>query len=124
MFQTGEMGAATVHARERRSSRRYPVGLNLYYQISRNRTTVKEGPGRTRDFSQDGVFFHEVQPAGEFPAGLDVKLLVDWPAQINGRAQLKVAIFGQTVRCGADGIAVRILRYEVRTSPSSRRPGA
>ena len=103
-------------SRERRSSRRYPVGMDLRYRLSRGRTVLKEGSGKTRDFSEGGVFFHTHQPAGSLPEGLDVELWLDWPAQINGQAVITVAIFGYTVRTAGNGIGVRISRCDFRAS--------
>jgi|SRR5581483_870374 len=110
-----------AYCEERRSSRRYPVGLDLHYKLSRNRTIVKEGSGKTRDFSTDGVFFQPLQTELIVPAGLDVELSVDWPAPGNQKALVMVAIFGHTVRSGPDGIAARISRCEVRANSSARK---
>jgi len=115
---------AAVYARERRSSRRYPVGLELRYKLSRGPAIFEEGLGRTRDFSESGVFFHTCQPAGSLPAGLDVELLLDWPGPMSGEAPVRVTILGRTVRVDEAGIGVRILRCDIRASRDSRSPGA
>ena|SRR5579872_7059457 len=124
MSPARETAAALTYSQERRSSRRYPVGMDLHYTLSRNQTVVKEGSGRTRDFSGSGVFFQTLQPVDGLAAGLDVELFVDWPSRINGKAVVTVSIVGHTVRCGADGIAVRIANCEVRAIPSSRKSRA
>ena len=105
---------ATAQVEERRSTRRYPVGLNLRYKLSRYRTVLQEGSGKTRDFSEGGVFFEPLQPAGVLPAGSEVELCLDWPTRINGKAAVAVAIKGRIVRSSAEGIAVKISRCDVR----------
>ena len=109
-----ETATATAYSSERRSCRRYPVGLNLRYKLTRNRVVLQEGSGKTRDFSDGGVFFHPFHPAGDLPAGLDVELSIDWPAAIQGDSVVKVNVYGRTVRSSPDGIAVKISRCEVR----------
>ena len=102
---------------ERRSSKRYPVGLDLRYKIYRNSTILQEGCGTTQDFSAEGVFF---RPDRGLPAGCDVELWMDWPVLIDGGSFLHVTISGQIVRCTESGVAVRIAHSDFR--PNSAKP--
>ena len=110
MFPAREMPIACKE--ERRSHRRYPVGLEVRYRSSRNRIVCYEGSGTTRDFSEGGVFF---QTDRVLPAGVDVELHITWPVQIEGRPALQVLVVGRTVRTTGDGTAVKIAQCEFRT---------
>ena len=96
---------------ERRSHRRYPVGLEVHYKLARERMTVQEGSGKTLDFSAEGVFF---RPDRAVPAGVDVELSIDWPVNIQGAPTLRVTIQGRTLRSTSEGTAVRISHCEFR----------
>lgn len=94
---------------DRRSHRRYPVGLDVRYKLSRNRRILREGHGRTRDVSKGGVLFNADQA---LPPGVDVELSIDWPARVPGAPAIEATICGRIVRSNSNGIAVRITGCE------------
>src|SRR5690348_8333509 len=102
-------GKLAAQPDERRSHRRYPVGLGLRYKLYGSSTIPREGSGMTQDLSAGGVFFRADQA---LPAGVAVELWVDWPAHVNGASFLRLTISGQIVRSAENGIGVRILHSE------------
>ncbi len=107
MFPALETQIASID--DRRSHRRYPVGLDLRYKFWRNRRILREGHGRTRDVSEGGVLFNADQA---LPPGVDVELSIDWPARLPGTPAVEATICGRVVRSNPEGIAVRITRCE------------
>jgi hypothetical protein len=116
MFPARDVPPESSYPRERRSSRRYPVGLDLRFALSRRGAVLERGSGRTRDFSEGGVFFQPFRLSGILPPGVDAELFLDWPARLNGEAVVTVTISGRIVRSSADGIAVQISRCDVRAN--------
>ena len=57
-----------VRPNDRRSHQRYPVELDLRYQMIHRRQVLSGGVGKTRDLSTKGLFFSAAQP---LPKGLD-----------------------------------------------------
>jgi hypothetical protein len=101
-----------VRPNDRRSHQRYPVELDLRYQMIHRRQVLSGGVGKTRDLSTKGVFFSAAQP---LPKGLDVELSIDWPIRLGGLCPLQVKIAGKVLRSGVNGTAVLIRNYEFRT---------
>ncbi len=107
---------SSVASDERRYQHRYPVGVDVFYKLTRNATTLDQGSGRTVDFSGTGVLF---QPDRRLPSGVELELLIDWPVQIDGVTVLHAAISGRVVRSTADGTAVEIRRFRFLPGPAS-----
>src|SRR3954454_24362073 len=80
----------------RRSSRRYPIQMELHWKLIRRAKLVTSGDGRTVDFSSDGIIFD----AGcSLPDGLDVNLSIRWPVLLNGELPMKLVVSGRIIRC-------------------------
>ena len=91
---------------------RYPITLPVRFH-STGRVKGPSGAGVTRDFSSHDMF---VTVDREKPSpGSRVKLIVEWPALLDGAVPLQFIALGQVVRRDAFGFAVRMLRHEYRT---------
>jgi len=108
--------AAAPHQRfgtrfsERRSSRRYPICLDLVFKLRSGRL-VQRGAGQTRDLSSRGVLFEsnvEIRP------GTRIELSIAWPVPLNEVAGLNLVVIGQTVRTEKPLTAVEFIRYAFR----------
>jgi hypothetical protein len=95
-----------------RSSRPYPLQIDLRYKVVRGGRPIQQGLGRTRRLSTAEVSFSADQ---NLPGGADVELSVNWPLPLGGVCPLQLLIFGRVIRSGADGSTVKIARYEFRT---------
>lgn len=90
----------------RREHRRFSLALPAEYTIDSRRFS-----GRTANLSSRGVFLVAEDPP---PVGKNIRVVVEWPAMLDGRCPLNLVIHGKTVRRELNGAAVRILRYEFR----------
>jgi hypothetical protein len=104
----------SVASDERRCQYRYPVGVDVFYKLTRDGTILEQGAGRTVDFSGTGLLF---QPDRNLPSGVDLELLIDWPVRIDGETVLHAAIFGKVIRSSAEGTAVTIRRFRFLPGP-------
>ena len=96
----------------RRSRRRFPIEVELYYLHRNGRTIEAAGHGRTVDISSSGILFqatHSVRP------GVEMELSLAWPARIDGIVPMQLRVYGQTVREQDNRTAVHIMHYEFRT---------
>jgi hypothetical protein len=71
----------------------------------------RRGVAVMSNMGSGGVFLKARDP---LPVGEQVDLLLDWPAMLDGRRPLRLAIKGRILRSSACGSAVRILHYEYR----------
>ena len=97
---------------ERRQSLRFPIPMELCY-----RAGSLAGFGRTLDWSAKGVLCSLDQPIS---LGAAVELVAAWPAKLHGEVPLNLSVFGSVVRIEANGVVVRIEKYEFRTRPQKR----
>jgi len=65
-------------SRHRRS--RYPIKLDLRWNLTRQKVHVDRGTGRTVDLSSVGIRF---QTDRELPIGEDIELSIHWSAMLN-----------------------------------------
>jgi hypothetical protein len=91
---------------ERRRHCRFPISEAVEYVLQ-----GRHGVAVMSNIGSGGVFLKARDP---LPVGEQVDLLLDWPAMLDGRYPLRLAIKGRTLRSGARGSAVRILHYEYR----------
>ncbi len=97
-----------------RSSRSYPVQMDLRDKVLRSGWPIQQGLGRTRQLSAAEVSFSADQ---NLPRGADVELSMDWPLPLGSVCPLQLLIFGRVIQSGADGSALKIARYEISHSP-------
>ena len=94
---------------DRRSTRRYPITLQLRYMVP-----FKErfGLGRTLDVSSRGVLFE----AREWvPAKTAIELSLYWPFRLQDACELQLVMRGRVVRQDGRNIAVHSDFHEFRT---------
>jgi hypothetical protein len=96
---------------DRRSDRRYALGLELHFSYSRRGMTYL-GSGSTIDLSGGGILFDTDSPP---PEGQDVELRVAWPFLLQNVCPLELIIHGKVLRCDARGTVVTMRDYEFRT---------
>jgi hypothetical protein len=105
---------ASSAASERRRHRRYRISTAAQVFFSdTHRHTV------TIDISSGGVL---LKSDGLLPIGRRVQLLLDWPAFLNDRCALRLAIEGKVLRSNPAGTAVEIVRYDYRTRSRGSTP--
>lgn len=101
---------------ERRSSRRYPICLDVVFKLRRGRL-VESGAGQTRDVSSCGVLF---ESSVELYPGARIELCIAWPVLLNEDAALNLFVTGQTVRTEGGLTAVQFVRYVFRVRSRRR----
>ena len=96
---------------ERRSKLRFPLELRVNYQTV-GRGVPLTGTGFVVEMSSSGLWF-----AGnhEITVGRRMKLTVEWPALLDGKIPLQLAIDGKVVRCSESGFAVELREHQFRT---------
>ena len=104
-------------AYERRVKARFPVELNVRYQILGSSSTVS-GVGQTVNISSSGML---LACASNVPEGARIKVFVEWPSLLNGTTPLQLITVGTVVRCVAIGISVVFESYQFRTMGRARR---
>jgi len=104
-------GSEASHLEERRSRQRFPIRMDVSYQLIQDRSIG--GKGITLDISSAAVrFSSEGQQLS--PRDL-VEIIAPWPVLLNGKVPLKLVIHGMVVRAGGAEVVVTIERYEFRT---------
>lgn len=91
---------------------RYPLALSVRFE-STGRAKGRCGAGVTRDLSSHGMFIETDREKAAL--GSRVKIVMDWPALLDGNVPLQFVARAQVVRCDALGFAVSILQHEYRT---------
>lgn len=85
---------------------RFAVSLPVEYVWNGRR-----GTARTRNMGSGGVF---IEGSEILAPGAKVDLSIDWPAVLDGRCLLRLAVRGKVLRSSTSGTAIRILKYEYR----------
>lgn len=102
---------------ERRVKARYPVELNVRYQV-----LCADGPiagvGQTVNMSSGGML---LACASNVAEGSRIKLFVEWPSLLNGTTPLQLITVGTVVRSTPYGISVVFESYQFRTMSRARR---
>ena len=102
---------------ERRSSRRYPIQIDLEYSLIRGQRVMGTGQGRTLNFSSDGVLF---ESDVALPLGTGIELSIQWPVLLRGQVGLALHATGRIVRAEGNRTAVRIDHHDFRIWPRRR----
>ncbi len=100
---------------ERRESRRFTLRLPLRY-----RAEGQSGTGEVLNISSRGVLF--TIGDNQVPAG-QVELFISWPVLLDEAVALNLVAVGPVVRSETGTVAVKINRYEFRTTkaPAAKR---
>jgi hypothetical protein len=99
-------------SQEHRSHPRYPVYVEVSYELIVHGEVVEAGHGRTVNISTGGVLF-ESQRA--LAPEMGIRLSIAWPAQLGGAVGLKLRVSGRTIRVRENCTAVKTQRYDFRT---------
>ncbi len=105
--------SVTEISQDRRSKRRYPIELPVQYKIMKNYLVMGTGSGNSLDFSSGGIAFTSSTP---LKIGSYLELSVSWPVLLNQSCPLKLVASGRVVRSDQNCTAIRLDRYEFRTS--------
>ena len=105
---------------ERRTDRRYDLGLNVRWKLIRRRRVLDSGTGKTLDVSSGGLLFEADR---ELPSGLNIELSISWPVLLHNVAPLQLVVLGRVVRSEGNQVGVRMTQHEFRTVgvPAERR---
>ena len=93
--------------------RRYPIRLDLEYELRNQGPVNRTGLGRTLNIGSGGIFLKTRDP---LPEHCKIDLVMNWPFLLDGARPLKLIVHGQVVRSNAKGTTVSMTRYEFRTS--------
>jgi PilZ domain len=102
--------------RDQRSHRRYPINLEVEYELLNRGRVERLGSGTTLDISTGGVLF-EANDA--LPRAGRIELMMTWPFSLEGVCALKLAVQGQIVRNDGKRIAISVDHHEFRTAGRS-----
>ena len=91
---------------DRRRHRRFRIAVPVEYVLRDCR-----GFAITRDMSSRGIF---IKTSQVLKVGKRVRLLVDWPVELNGSTPLSLIVVGKVLRSGRHGTAVSVLQHEYR----------
>ncbi|HEV2446223.1 MAG TPA: PilZ domain-containing protein [Candidatus Sulfopaludibacter sp.] len=103
---------------ERRSTRRYPLQLQVRYRTTSARLSLS-GKGQTLNISSAGLLIASPQMVRE---GLRLQLNVEWPWMLDDRTPLQLIAESRVVRADASQFAVTLERYQFRTSGRQSAP--
>ena len=119
-FVTGEetdlsaqlaVSALMAGSLERRGRTRYPISLQVRYQILFGKLRV-QGQGRTVNISSNGILIASPTDA---PMGAKLEIRMEWPFGLDGGIPLQLVITGRVVRSEKNGFAVLIGAHEFHT---------
>jgi hypothetical protein len=102
---------------ERRVKARYPVELNVRYQILGPSGAVA-GVGQPVNMSSSGML---LACDSNVPEGTRIKIFVEWPSLLNGTTPLQLITVGTVVRTMPVGVSVVFESYQFRTMSRARR---
>src|ERR671930_1490391 len=97
---------------DRRASDRFPIERELKYKVL-NKSGMEAGSGTTVNISSTGVLFAAQSP---LMPGRRIEVSISWPAQLDGKCNLKLVARGRVVRCKGAQVAIEIEKYEFRTA--------
>ena len=100
-----------IMAYERRVKARFPVELNVRYQVLGTSGMVA-GVGQTVNMSSSGML---VSCASDVPEGTRIKIFVEWPSLLNGTTPLQLIAVGTVVRRDDSGLSISFESYQFRT---------
>ncbi len=92
---------------------RFPIVLEVNYRVMISKGAVGIGAGKTINISSTGVLFNARAPLSP---GKRIELSISWPAQLDGKYDLKLVICGRIVRCEGTNVALEIEKHEFRTA--------
>lgn len=109
---------------QNRSAKRYPINLEIEYQIQYRKRTLRKGKAITRNISSKG-FLLALSTALPSPenifVGHKIIITVPWPVTHHLGASLKFTVEGRICRIDENGSAVAVCyrTYEFQTCSSN-----
>ena len=100
-------------AEERRQNCRYRIPLDLRWKLLYRRKVRAEGTGCTIDLSSGGILFDAKE---RLPVGMQVELLIEWPAVLDNAVAVQLFVSGRVVRSTESHIAITKEIHEFRTA--------
>lgn len=94
---------------DRRRHQRFGIVVPVEYSLRDCR-----GSAVTSDMSSRGIFIKTRQI---LPVGKRVRLLIDWPVELDGGIPLRLFVVGRVLRSSRRGTAVSVLQHEYRIRP-------
>ena len=104
---------------DRRTGRRYDIGLPVRYKVLGSQHVSRSGAGKTVNLSGEGIAF---EMDGVLAPGSRVELAIAWPVRLHGTCALKLVVTGKVVRSYRALTAIRMERYEFRTQGTPVQP--
>lgn len=108
---------ASPGCQDRRIAWRYPLQLELHYRLRKKDRLLSEGFGKTVNISSKGVLL--ALSGQTCPKGASAELAIPWPVDRHPSFRRWLSVFGEVLRTDAQGVAVRIVRYDF-SSPSQK----
>ncbi len=98
-------------ALDRRSKRRFPLRMGMWFRPAGLHIPALWTAGESLNLSSTGLLFSS---ADAVSPGQQIEALIDWPARLNNRVDLRLALEGTIVRSTDEKTAMRVDRYEFR----------
>jgi hypothetical protein len=92
---------------------RFPIVREVSYRVMNSKGAVEIGAGETINISSKGVLFNAQAP---LRPGKRIELSISWPAQLDGKHDLKLVVCGRIIRCEGTNVALEVENYEFRTA--------
>jgi hypothetical protein len=102
-----------AHRPDQRLHRRYPIELDVEFELLNKGRVELAGSARTLNISTGGVLFSTQH---SLPAGGLIKLAINWPFLLEGVCRLKLVVRGRIVRSDGQRIAIQTKHHEFRTA--------
>lgn len=98
---------------ERRVHQRYPISLEVEYQLLDATGARRKGIGRTVNISSSGILLHLEENASNVNS---IQLSVRWPFLLDGLIPLQWIVRGNIVRANGDSLAVKLVNHAFHTA--------
>jgi hypothetical protein len=90
----------------------FPIETSLTYKLLGVRNLSKVGKGLTIDISSKRITF---TPERELPSGVELELMIKWPALLNGSVGIELVLCGVVISGDQSATTMEIVRYKFRT---------
>ena len=102
---------------ERRRHRRFPVELDVRYQVLGDRSGLNFGLGKTVEMGCGGLRISAQSP---IPVGKRLELFIAWPTQLDGKIGLQLVAKGRVRWCRGSQVGIDIEHHEFRTRATTK----
>jgi hypothetical protein len=98
---------------ERRVHQRYPISLEVEYQLLDATGVKRKGIGRTVNISSSGILVHLEENQSNVNS---IQLSVKWPFLLDGLVPLQWIVRGNIVRADGASLAVEVINHAFHTA--------